>query len=267
MAVHEKHSTNQHQKQYKHLTVFERGQIKALRDAGWTIRAIARCLHRSPSTISRELKRGSVTQMTSEYQTYTVYFPETAQIRYKWERQKCRKPNQRPKPVNDRLEVGHWEIDTVLGRQKESNVLLTLTERKTRMERIYLIEGKKADCVNQVIEQLKKELGDGFTRQFRSITADNGSEFARLEEVLEGSGCDVYYAHPYSAWERGSNERHNGLIRRMVPKGKSMDGLDIEMVAEIEKWCNTYPRKILDYRTPEECLSAELDKAENESAC
>ena len=79
-------------KQYKHLTVFERGQIKALRDAGWTIRAIARYLHRSPSTISRELKRGSVTQMTSEYQTYTVYFPETAQIRYKWERQKCRKP-------------------------------------------------------------------------------------------------------------------------------------------------------------------------------
>ncbi len=58
MAVHEKHSTNQHQKQYKHLTVFERGQIKALRDAGWTIRAIARCLHRSPGTISRELKRG-----------------------------------------------------------------------------------------------------------------------------------------------------------------------------------------------------------------
>ena len=92
MAVHEKHSTNQHQKQYKHLTVFERGQIKALRDAGWTIRAIARCLHRSPGTISRELKRGSVTQMTSEYQTYTVYLPETAQIRYKWERQKCRKP-------------------------------------------------------------------------------------------------------------------------------------------------------------------------------
>ena len=60
MAVHEKHSTNQHQKQYMHLTVFERGQIKAFRDAGWTIRAIARRLHRSPGTISRELKRGSV---------------------------------------------------------------------------------------------------------------------------------------------------------------------------------------------------------------
>ena len=53
----------------------------------------------------------------------------------------------------------------------------------------------------------------------------------------------------------------------MVPKGKSMDGLDVEKVAEIENWCNTYPRKILDYRTPEECLSAELDKAENEFAC
>ena len=355
MAVHEKHSTNQHQKQYMHLTVFERGQIKALRDAGWTIRAIARRLHRSPGTISRELKRGSVTQLTSEYQAYTVYSPETAQIRYKRERQKCRKPlllneiqpflayasqkilhdkwspdavvgycknapewqqkkipctktlynyiesgfleaknmdlplkvtrkatkrhshehkriygksiDQRPEHVNDRLDVGHWEIDTVQGRQKDSNVLLTLTERKTRMERIYLIEGKKADRVNQVIEQLKKELGDSFTRQFRSITADNGSEFARLGEVLEGSGCEVYYAHPYSAWERGSNERHNGLIRRMVPKGRSMDGLDAEKVAEIENWCNTYPRKILDYRTPEECLRAELDKAENEFAC
>ena len=85
--------------------------------------------------------------------------------------------------------------------------------------------------------------------------------------LYEDSGCEVYYAHPYSAWERGSNERHNGLIRRMVPKGKSMDGLDVEKVAEIENWCNTYPRKILDYRMPEECLSAELDKAENEFAC
>ena len=93
MAVHEKHSTNQHQKQYMHLIVFERGQIKAFRDAGWTIRAIARRLHRSPGTISRELKRGSVTQLTSEYQTYTVSFPETAQIRYERERQKCRRPS------------------------------------------------------------------------------------------------------------------------------------------------------------------------------
>jgi len=120
--------------------------------------------------------------------------------------------------------------------------------------------------VNQVIEQLKKELGDEFRKQFKSIIADNGSEFAHLAEVLEDSGCEVYYVHPHSAWERGSNERHNGLIRRMVPKGKSMDGLYAENVAEIENWCNTYPRKILGYKTPEECLRAELAKVENEFA-
>lgn len=355
MAVNVEHSTNKHQKQYNHLTTFERGQIKALIDEGWTIRAIARYLGRAASSISRELKRGNVTQLTSDYRTYTAYFPDTAQTRYNQKRQKCRKPfllnevqpflafasqkilhdkwspdavvaycknapewqqekipctktlynyialgllearnidlplkvirkaikkhshehkriygksiDQRPDSINDRLEAGHWEIDTVLGKQKDNKVLLTLTERKTRAERLYLIEGKKADSVNQVMEQLKKELGDDFSKHFKSITADNGSEFARLGEVLEGSGCEVYYAHPYSAWERGSNERHNGLIRRMLPKGKSMDGLNAEKVAEIENWCNTYPRKILDYKTPEECLKAELEKAENEIAC
>lgn len=355
MAVQVKHSTKQDQKQYNHLSAFERGQIKAFRDAKWSIRAIARQLHRNPSTISRELKRNSVLQQTSDYQTYIAYYPETAQLLYEQRRQNCRKPfllneiqpflvfaskkilqdkwapdaivsycqnapewqqeripctktvynyiesgwleaknidlplkvgrkenkkhshehkrsygksiDERPEAVNDRLEMGHWEIDTVLGRQKDNQVLLTMTERMTRTEQIYLIEGKRADCVNQVIEQLKEELGEKFCKLFKSITADNGSEFAHLAEVLEGSGCEVYYAHPYSAWERGSNERHNGLIRRMIPKGKSMDGLTAEKVAEIENWCNTYPRKILGYKTPEECFRAELAKAENEFAC
>lgn len=336
---------------------FERGQIKALLDEGRSIRYIARRLDRCPSTISRELKRGSVTQMTSELCTYTAYFPETAQLLYRRKRQNSKKPflfptiqpflayasqkilqedrspdaivayckrspqwqqmkipctktlynyialgllearnidlplkvrrkrsqkhshehkrsygksiDQRPESVNARLEFGHWEIDTILGLRKDGKVLLSLTERKTRIERIFLIAGKNADSVNQVIKQLRAELGEGFSKQFKSITADNGSEFARLEEALQGSGCEVYYAHPYSAWERGSNERHNGLIRRKIPKGKTMDGLTDEKVAEVENWCNTYPRKILGYKTPEECWQEEMAEDENagEIAC
>lgn len=80
---------------------------------------------------------------------------------------------------------------------------------------------------------------------FKSITADNGSEFSRLSEVLS---CDVYYAHAYSSWERGINENHNRMIRRFLPKGTIKT--TVKAVARIEMWMNNYPRKLFNYKSP-----------------
>ena len=93
---------------------------------------------------------------------------------------------------------------------------------------------------------------------FKSITADNGSEFAELS-LLEGkTATKVYFAHPYSSYERGTNERHNGLIRRFIPKGNRIGQYSIEAIANIQNWCNTLPRKILNYLTPDEAFEDQL---------
>ena len=109
----------------------------------------------------------------------------------------------RPKSVEDREEFGHWEIDTMIGKSEADEVLLTLDERKTRKRYIMRLPAKKAQCVTEALESLKQYYGDKFTQVFKSITADNGSEFANLSEI----GVPVYFAYPYSSWERGTNER------------------------------------------------------------
>ncbi|SFM38222.1 IS30 family transposase, partial [Salibacterium qingdaonense] len=85
---------------------------------------------------------------------------------------------------------------------------------------------------------------------FQTITSDNGSEFSELTQAIDCDQVNVYYTHPYTSSERGTNERHNGLIRRFIPKGKSIDDLDDTVVAYVENWCNTLPRKILGYQSP-----------------
>ncbi|SFL59885.1 IS30 family transposase, partial [Salibacterium qingdaonense] len=81
-------------------------------------------------------------------------------------------------------------------------------------------------------------------------TSDNGSEFSELTEAVDCDQVSVYYTHPYTSSERGTNERHNGLIRRFIPKGQSIDDLDDTVIAYVENWCNTLPRKILGYQSP-----------------
>ncbi|CEI80462.1 IS30 family transposase [Oceanobacillus oncorhynchi] len=121
----------------------------------------------------------------------------------------------RPAVVDAREEMGHWEIDTVIGYRSKDDVLLTLTERKTRHEIVRKIRAKKAPEVTRALEQLLEE-SPKLQCAFKSITADNGSEFSELAEWGEEKGIDIYFAQPYSSWERGTNERHNGLIRRFI---------------------------------------------------
>lgn len=164
--------------------------------------------------------------------------------------------SQRPKAVEERNEFGHWEIDTVIGKRSGDQALLTLTERKSREHLIIPLASKCSQAVDNAIKELKIKFDSLFSCLFKSITADNGSEFSNLNS----HGIKIYFAHPYSAWERGTNERHNGLIRRFIPKGKAIKDLTQSQIERIQNWCNNLPRKILGYKTPEEVFMHEVQQ-------
>jgi IS30 family transposase len=161
--------------------------------------------------------------------------------------------DERDPKINDRLEIGHWEIDLVILGKKKSEALLTLVERKSRKLIVEVVNNRTSAEICRVLANILNKYPK---EVFKTITADNGSEFAKLTEVFE----EVYYAHPYSSYERGTNERHNGLIRRFVPKGTTFKDTTIEAIKKVEEWCNSLPRKILSYATPEEIFNIEIKK-------
>lgn len=171
-------------------------------------------------------------------------------------RKKLKKPSrlgrsieQRPESVNQRQEFGHWEIDTVQGKKgKGQRVVMTLVERVSRYNISVIIDDKTSECVNAALEALFDQYGRS---TFRSITADNGSEFAWLSQ-FENRYRRIYFAHPYSSYERGSNERHNRMLRRDVPKGKSINKVTQVAMAKGQDIINNTPRRILKYRTSKE---------------
>jgi transposase, IS30 family len=174
--------------------------------------------------------------------------------------------DQRPREINNRIEYGHWEGDCIkspVKKGKES--LFTLTERLTREEIIIKIQYGRQSEILQSINGLEVKYGTGFTNKFKTMTFDNGVEFLDWEAIEESflrkglKRTQVYFAHPYSAWERGSNENHNRMIRRFIPKGRSIATVTEVEIKEIENWMNNYPRKILGYKTPNQ-LVLELAK-------
>lgn len=124
---------------------------------------------------------------------------------------------------------------------------MTIDDRMSRICHIIKIKSRTAEAVGEGLNKLKERYGDSFSRLFRSITSDNGSEFARLTEQLPETA--IYYTHPYSAWERGTNEKQNSLIRRFFPKGTNFDDIPDPAIARVEAWINHLPRKIFDYRS------------------
>lgn len=173
---------------------------------------------------------------------------------------------ERPKEVEDREEFGHWEIDTVVGkRQGQHSVLLTLTERKTRFEIVRKIEGKTKDFVKAAVEKLFGDYQTNCFEVFKTMTPDNGLEFASMSE-LEELGLQVFFAHPYSSYERGTNERHNRIIRTWIPKGKDIDNYDEWFIEDLEDCMNNLPRKKLGYKTPAQLFEEELDKIYRKTA-
>lgn len=143
--------------------------------------------------------------------------------------------------------------------------MLVLTERKTRDEIIIKLKDQTAASVVEALDRIEKKWGDMFSKVFRSITVDNGVEFADYEGMEksvfgEEKRTFVFYCHPYSSWERGSNENNNRLIRRHIPKGEDFDDRQDAEIEYIEKWINNYPRGIFDYRTSAELFEEELQK-------
>lgn len=162
----------------------------------------------------------------------------------------------RPEYINQRREFGHWEMDLVVSGQGGKSVLLTLTERLSHQEIIRKLPDRKAETIRKAIDQIERNTPE-FRQKFKSITTDNGSEFLQYEKLRKSCRCkgerfDIYYCHSYSAWEKGSNENHNRMIRRFLPKGTNFDEVSSREIRRIQDWMNHYPRRSLNWSTPSE---------------
>ena len=191
----------------------------------------------------------------------------TAVNRPSYKNLRGRSIEERPVEANERTQLGHWEMDLVLsGKGTSKDCLLTLTERKSRQEIIRKLPNKMQSSVVHELDKLERKLGrKAFSRMFKTITVDNGSEFLNSNWIERSclnrrrQRTQVFYAHPFSAYERGSNENLNRMIRRFIPKGADIGRYTKQEIKRIEQWLNTYPRKILDYRTPQQVFNLELN--------
>ena len=318
---------------YHHLTPTERGQIQAFLSQGLSQRAIARQLRRSPSTISRELRRngarngrydavrgakryararmGCVRGRSLEHLPLRRYvvdklhegwspeqvsgrlwrdFPGQPRMRIsheaiyqsiyrddklkrilvpclrrrrprRWKRGE-RRPTQpvianrtsieeRPEAVNREARYGDWEGDLILGRHQDG-AMLTLIERKSLYLSATPLPSKEAaPCAHAIT----KALSIIPQKLRKTLTLDNGSEFAHHEPVAKNLGLDVFFAHPYASYERGRIENINGLLRQYYPKKTSFAGLEPAKLRRIVEEINNRPRKKLGYRTPKEVFN------------
>lgn len=305
----------------RHLTLAERDWIVQLRNRGAEQKEIARALGRSPSTVSRELRRNGtageyhaaqaqqraerrrrerpfVRKMDRPEINHTVrrglaqsFAPEqiagrlkltdpegrcrvSAGTIYRWIRRdrdrvhwqsflrrrgrrsyRRKKPArkgapvaQRPAAIEGRLRLGDFEGDTVLGPPGRGG-LATLVDRKSRYTIAVKIRSKDADHVHQKIKDRLKQLEE---EQRRSLTLDNGREFARCHRLEKHLGLQLYFTDPGCPHQRGTNENTNGLIRQFFPKGTDFRDVTHDEVRRVENLLNNRPRACLDFRTPNE---------------
>ena len=153
--------------------------------------------------------------------------------------------DERPLVVDLQKRIGDWEGDTIIGKNRKS-ALLTLVERKTLYTVIVKISGKKADILADNAIETLKPLSD----RFKTLTLDNGLEFAGHERIAEALGVKIYFAHPYSSWERGISENTNGLIRQYFPKGMDLNEVTQEDIEFVMDRLNNRPRKSRGNKTP-----------------
>jgi IS30 family transposase len=155
----------------------------------------------------------------------------------------------RPAAVETRTQLGHWEADTVVGPGRPC--ILSLVERKTGFVVIGQLRARTTAAVNRRATELIRAQ----RHRVRTITADNGTEFHDYPAIERATGTRFYFATPHHAWERGTNENTNGLIRQYLPKRRSMAALTQQDCDRIAAQLNGRPRKRLGYRTPEECYA------------
>lgn len=169
----------------------------------------------------------------------------------------------RPNDINNRLFIGHWELDTVIGtKEGKHKCLMTLTDRKSKFEIIIILESKTKEEVILKFKNLKRYLKKKINKVMKSLTTDNGSEFAGFLDIIKTTGASLYFCYPYASGEKGTNEKNNGMIRYFIPKGNLIENYTSEEIYKIAKWMNNYPRKSLNYLSPAEVFKKELNDDE-----
>jgi transposase, IS30 family len=173
--------------------------------------------------------------------------------------------SQRPREADDRSEYGHWEMDTVVGGKGTSPAcLLVMTERMSRREIIRKISERSQQAVTRALGRLEREQ-DNIFHTMKTITCDNGSEFLNAEAIEQSAlskqkRCEAFFAHPYTASERGSNENANRIIRRFIPKGADISRYTRAQIQKIEDWVNSLPRKLFDGLSADEKIQLYFQK-------
>ena len=165
---------------------------------------------------------------------------------------------ERPAAVTTREEFGHWEGDGIVGKGQQGH-LITLVERKLGLGMLFNVGNKESVRVVEILDRLQQQYGKHFATIFKTITFDNGTEFSDSPAMERDHRIQVYYAHPYSSFERGTNENWNGIVRRFIPKGSSFDRLTDQDIQRIANYINTLPRKRFGYKTPIDLWHAELN--------
>ena len=164
----------------------------------------------------------------------------------------------RDKSVYKRREVGHWEVDTVVsGTGKSKACFATFAERKTRYYIAVWMPDRKAASMEKAAVKALGALPPGMVK---SITCDRGSEFGNWRNIEEKLKCDVYFADPYCAWQKGTNENSNGLLREFYPKGRNLSHVREKTLKKNLALINARPKKVLGYKAPADLFEQELQK-------
>lgn len=159
--------------------------------------------------------------------------------------------DQRPKEVLTRTEIGHWEGDTMIISVNRKENITTLVERKSRF---LILRRNENKCSEGVISQIKDIIKKNPKKLWKTITFDQGSEFANYREIDRKTKCQSYFCYPHSPWQKGSNENMNGRLRRYIPRNIPIQAITTEFLQEISHKMNEIPRKCLGYLNPREAL-------------
>ena len=157
--------------------------------------------------------------------------------------------DERPAIVNQRKRIGDWELDTIIGKSHQQ-AIVSLTERKSRYTLIRKVTRKTAEFVSDAVIDLLAPI----TSKVKTLTSDNGKEFAGHKVIAQTLNADFYFAHPYASWERGLNENTNGLIRQYFPKSRDFTTITQKEINQVMDRLNNRPRKCLGIKTPNQVL-------------
>ena len=285
------HSTTTEHRKGKHLSYEERVIIQTRLKDGWNPNRIAREIGCAPNTVRNEIKRGTV----ALYQGNVFRYKASAgQAAYEKNRASCCRHYEllEKSPfisyVEEHFFEDEWSLDVCVHRALKDGSFtreqIVCTKTLYNYADLGLLSIKNIDLPEKLrrspkttrVRENKRVLGRSIEDRpssiddrtefghwddiFKTITTDNGPEFSLLSGLEELSKTLVYFAHPYTSCEKGSVERHNGLIRRFIPKGRRIDSYSDEQICQIEVWCNSLPRKVLGYSTPDELFEDELDR-------